>query len=235
MTCPWGSPPGPGAWGHCFPGPPLSWDCCRGLGGGPSRTRVSWAVGRGLDSAQGAPSPGIWPLSPGQRSAPCPPSQLLVYTVLGGGASLGGGACGWQAHCVQLWLRPETSVMLHLQVLNSRRPETTHLLLGVEDDLLPPPHAPRQQAGGLSQEPRLGWGPAPHPRGSQQDWEPSGGGGTAPSGGFCLQPKDGDPSLKQLPLQEQQGWAAGVQRWAQLQPLGSVGSASERPGRPLWG
>ena len=58
--------------------------------------------------------------------------------------------------------------MLHLQILNSMCPETTPLLLGVGDDLLPPPHAPQQQAGGLSQEPRLGRGPSPPP------WQPKG-------------------------------------------------------------
>ena len=85
-----GVPARPRGLGPLLPRVPSELGLLPGVGGGSSRTRVGWAVGRGLDSAQGTPSPGIQPLSPGQRSAPCPPSRLLVYTVLASGGLTGG-------------------------------------------------------------------------------------------------------------------------------------------------
>lgn len=144
MTCPWGSPPGPGAWGHCFPGSPLSWDYCRGLGEAGALQDQGWlGCGQRSGFSPGCPLPrDPAPLS-GSVLSPLPTiTASCLHCPSRRGASLGSGACRWQLCCVQLWLRPEMSVMLHLQILNSRCPETTPLLLGVGDDLLPPPHAP---------------------------------------------------------------------------------------------
>ena len=88
------------------------------------------------------------------------------------------------------------------------------------------PPGSRQAASPRS--PGLAGGP-PHPRGSRKDWDPSGGGGIAPSGGFCLQPKDGEPqpeaaSLERAGRLESKG-GCGFSLWARWAP-----SASGREG-----
>ena len=106
------------------------------------------------------------------------------------------------------------------------------------------PRALRRQTGGLSQEPRLGWGPTLHSGGSQQDWEPGGVGGWPQVGASACSPKTGEPSLNHFPrkarqLESRRRGAASPprlgglgQRLAGTAPLGAEAAeaGTEEPG-----